>query len=210
MTWRPRPRRSWLLLAALLLIAGAGVGSVVSDAFDDDDGSGDSAVRDTTLATDAFGNPLPEGLDWAAGADGKESGSGDGDGGEDDYGCGVPPNYSPSRTPLGRPENDFPAEITVQPSAGDRGSTVSIEVVAPTQPQALVVVSARFFDGKHHGVRAAKFTDLAGRVMFEGHVPHDAPVGVGLFSASVVNQQDESALVVHDFIVTSPECPAPE
>lgn len=208
-------------VAVLLLAAACGGGG--SDAADD---------AERTARTDSAGNVIEADADWSgvgdpgdasdAGEDNEENAAaagGAGDRAEDaEPPCGVPtttpeqsevqapPGFDPD-APLTEPNNDFPMEATISPSRGDPGETVKVSVVAVGQPNAMVAMLARFYDGHHHGMRAAKFADATGRAVFEGPVPESAPVGISKITVSVSNQNEQSALAVLDFVVTGPGCP---
>jgi hypothetical protein len=182
---------------------------------------------------DSAGNGIEAGQDWSAGKAGSKAGSSTGDrefseGELRAFGrealtryekCGVPPTLKPEQlksVPEGfdpysgmpPPDNDFPLKASITPAKGDPGTITKITVVAAGQPKVRVVMVARFFDGDHHGMRAAKVADLTGRTTFEGPVPEDASKGLAYIyiSASTQEEEPKSALKSLKFIVTGPGC----
>lgn len=134
------------------------------------------------------------------------------------YKCGVPPTLKPEQreglpegidpnSGMPPPKNDFPLHVTITPTKGDPETPTRLTAVAPGQPGVRVVMVARFFDGDHHGMRAAKVGDLTGRAVFDGPVPKDAPKGLAYIyvSASIPNSK-KSALKSVKFVVTGPGC----
>ncbi len=203
------------LLAALLFGACGGGGANDTSAVDDEGQAG---------RVDAQGNPIAAGEDWSGVGGGAESavGTSGGEGPPDErteggIECGVPtttpeqgeaapPGFDPD-APLEEPDNDFPIEATISPTRGDPGTDVAIDVVAVGQPDALVVVLARFFDEHHHGMRSAKVADVTGRTSFDGPIPETAPVGLAKIAVSATSSDGEqTALKVLDFVVTGPGC----
>jgi hypothetical protein len=180
---------------------------------------------------DSDGNPIASGSDWSAG---KKSASRSavpkdllfsddvikafGKDALDKYKrCGVPPTVKPGdiknappgfdpNSGLPPPHNDFPLEVSMTPQKGDPGTKLTIKAMAVGQPNSLIVVIARFFDAKHHGMRAARTTDVAGRATFEGPIPKDVPRGVAYIYVSASTKQSKSALTSKKFIVTGPGC----
>jgi hypothetical protein len=121
---------------------------------------------------------------------------------------GIPkfPGYD-YENPFGKPDNDFQMKFEVSPAKGDPLTVVSMEVTAVGVPRAHVVIFAHFYDGDHHGLRAAKIADLTGRAVFKGPIPKNAPVGVATIAASASTANGErSALATEKFIVTGPGC----
>lgn len=203
-----------LMLLSVLLLGACGGG-----ANDDTAAEGQSSEG----RVDAEGNPIVSGEDWSgvgsAEGDGatpsRESAASGSDGGGVE--CGVPtttpeqgeaapPGFDPD-APLEEPDNDFPIEATISPTRGDPGTDVTIDAVAVGQPDALLVVLARFFDDHHHGMRSAKVADVTGRAEFDGPIPGTAPVGLAKIAVSATSSDGEkTAVKVLDFVVTGPGC----
>lgn len=210
-------RRIALLMVAVYL-AGACGGSGGAERADD---------ANNEPRVDANGNPIEAGQDWSGvgGSSRDEDNAApvptapsDGAGSSGEVDCGVPtttpeqaglpapPGFDPDE-PLSDADDDFPIRATLNHDRGDRGTLLKIDVTAVGQPNALVVVLARFYDGDHHGLRGAKFTDVAGRATLEGPVPESAPFGIVKITVTASTEDGRSALEVLDFVVTGPGCP---
>jgi hypothetical protein len=131
--------------------------------------------------------------------------------------CGVPPTLSPEQEKALPPnydpysgfppaKNDFDIQASISPEKGDPGTRTTITATAVGRPGALIVIVARFFDGKHHGMRAAQFADALGRATLTGPIPKDAPVGIVTIAVSASTRDKKSSLETVRFIVTGPGC----
>lgn len=217
-------RRVVALAACLGLLASACGGS---------SGSGEEA-GESTPATDSYGNPVEPGHDWSGAGRGTGAAGGStstGAGGDDAAGGagangGGGSGSTPSTVPFGCAEgqgeepppdapgpladtssNDFALKAVMTPIRGDAGTEMTIEITAVAAPDALVAIVASFYDSSDHGMRAAKFTDEAGRARFKGPIPADAPVGWAAIAVSVTTRDERSAVDIVNFVVTGEGCP---
>lgn len=129
--------------------------------------------------------------------------------------CGLPTGTLPDgatspSTAFPPPQNDFPLVVEVKPARGDPGTKVHVHIIAG-RPKTLIVLVAKWFDGKDHGVRPALFTNEAGLADVDFTVPKEAPAGLSRIVTSatfyVSEQHNESAIKRTDFVVTGPGCP---